>query len=369
MKLEFLNILIKESFDSYDPNQIIEITSIDKLLEMSGVAGGPGAIQGHAGMQSKPPVSTKKTIAKFNKQEEENQRLKGVTEMINRKDLVIEMKLRKHIRNKIKNILHENKKAEMHQEMQLRKIIRNILNEGDISDIHPHRSTGINILEDLLKKMIPTLRTDYKRLTTDKTQRDSFRAHLVKAIKDSLMPMMVNDKYRPEDDDAVAAPPADSGALLSEPPEEGGEEEEIAVEPEAPEAEEETDEDEAALAALEEAVFEQLTSMNEIDIDVQDGDEEKKVPVEDDDTPSEEEAFGAGLEGLDETGRNMAFTCFKKVSQYILDAYDSLANPKDKEIFIDYLVTNVKLYFDKFEDEIAKTVDEPTTSQYDDAKA
>ena len=97
--------------------------------------------------------------------------------------------------------------------------------------------------------------------------------------------------------------------------------------------------------------------------------EEKKIPVEKDDTPSEEEAFGTGLEGLDETGRNMAFTCFKKVSQYILDAYDSLANPKDKEIFIDYLVTNVKLYFDKFEDELAKSVDEPTTTQYDDAKA
>ena len=91
-------------------------------------------------------------------------------------------------------------------------------------------------------------------------------------------------------------------------------------------------------------------------------------PVEKDDTPSEEEAFGTGLEGLDETGRNMAFTCFKKVSQYILDAYDSLANPKDKEIFIDYLITNVKLYFDKFESEIAKTVDEPTTDEYESAK-
>ncbi|RPG05074.1 MAG: hypothetical protein CBE07_002935 [Pelagibacteraceae bacterium TMED247] len=64
----------------------------------------------------------------------------------------------------------------------------------------------------------------------------------------------------------------------------------------------------------------------------------------------------------------MAFTCFKKVSQYILDAYDSLANPKDKEIFIDYLITNVKLYFDKFESEIAKTVDEPTTDEYENAK-
>jgi len=364
MKFKILNKLIKESVDSFEPTKIIEVTSIEQLLEMSAMSGASSSVHGHAGIQDKPPVSTRKEIAKSNSQEEENQRLKGVKEMISRKDLVIEMKLRKYIRNRIKSVLHEAQKAEEHQEMQLRNVIRNILKEGDISDIHPHRSTGINVLEDLLKKMIPTLRTDFKRLTTDKTQRDSFRAHLVKAIKDSLMPMMVNDKYRPEDDDSVAAPPAEAGSLLSEPPTDDTEPDVDA----GVEDEEGGDEDEAALAALEEAIFEEISSMNEIDIDVQDGDEEKKVPVEADDTPSEEEAFGAGLEGLDETGRNMAFTCFKKVSQYILDAYDSLANPKDKEIFIDYLITNVKLYFDKFEDEIAKTVDEPTTTQYDDAK-
>ena len=361
MKFKSLNRIILETVESYDHDAIVEISSIEQLREMSIMSGSPGAAQGHAGKQEKPPVSTKKAIAKFNKKEEENQRLKGVTEMINRKNLVIEMKLREYIRNKLRSVIHEKQKAELQQEMQLRKVIQNLLAEGDISDIHPHRSTGINVLEDLLKKMVPTLRTDYKRLTTDQSQRDSFRAHLVKAIKDSLMPMMVNDKYRPEDESG-AAPPADSGALLSEPTEE----------PEAPEAaaqDEGGDDDEAALAALEEAIFEELANMSEIDIDVKDGDEEKKVPVEKDDTPSEEEAFGAGLEGMDETGRNMAFTCFKKVSQYILDAYDSLANPKDKEIFIDYLITNVKLYFDKFEGEISKTVDEPTTQQYDDAKA
>ena len=52
----------------------------------------------------------------------------------------------------------------------------------------------------------------------------------------------------------------------------------------------------------------------------------------------------------------------------MLDAYDSLANPKDKEIFLDYLVTNLKLYFDKFESELSNTVEEPTTPEYNTAK-
>ena len=94
-------------------------------------------------------------------------------------------------------------------------------------------------------------------------------------------------------------------------------------------------------------------------------DEEKKIPVEDDEQPKEKDEFGSDLEGFDETGRNMAFTTFKKVSQYILDAYDMLANVEDKKIFVDYLVTNMKLYFDKFEQEIQKDVEEPSTQQYD----
>ncbi len=64
----------------------------------------------------------------------------------------------------------------------------------------------------------------------------------------------------------------------------------------------------------------------------------------------------------------MAFTTFKKVSQYILDAYDMLANVEDKKIFVDYLITNMKLYLDKFEDELQAAVDEPPTPEYEQAK-
>ena len=64
----------------------------------------------------------------------------------------------------------------------------------------------------------------------------------------------------------------------------------------------------------------------------------------------------------------MAFTTFKKIQQYILDAYDLLRDPKDKKVFVDYLITNTKLYLDKFEDELQSTVDEPTTPEYENTK-
>ena len=237
--------------------------------------------------------------------------------------------IREYVRMKIGQTLAENKRLEkqvIQEELRLRKVIRELLKEGDISDMHPHRSTGINVLEDVLKKMITTLRTDYKRMTTNKNQRDSFRAHMISAVKGALAPSLVNDTYLQDPDSVVMAEP---------PPELGGE-------------------DELDM------------QLQEIDIDIEDEDEEsKKIPVEDDDQPGEMDGFGTELEGLDETGRNMAFTTFKKISQYILDAYDMLANVEDKKIFVDYLITNMKLYFDKFEQEIQKEVEEPTTQQYD----
>ncbi len=211
--------------------------------------------------------------------------------------------IREYVRMKINNTLNEHKEQQrqiIQEELRLRKVIRQILKEGDISDMHPHRSTGINILEDVLKKMITTLRTDYKRMTTNKQQRDSFRAHMISAVKGALAPSLVNDTYLQGTDTLMAEPTPEFG------------------EPEAPELEPEQEVDD--LDAM----------LQEIDIDIDDGD--KKIPVEDDDQPDELEQFGADDPGLDETGRNMAFTTFKKVSQYILDAYDMLANAEDKKI-------------------------------------
>jgi hypothetical protein len=276
-----------------EQKNIIEVTTLKQLLELSSAP----AVVGHV-----------------------DQSL--------REELTGEALIRKYIRKK----LREHLNVQLQEEQELRKLIRSVLKEGDVSDIHPHRSTAINVLEQVLKKAIPTIRADYKRLTTDKNQRISFRAHIINAVKDALMPSMVNQQYL--QGSAEGAP----SALLSEPV--GGDENVGEIEDE--------------LAALEEA---------DITLDIED---DKKIEVDPVEEPSEEEDFG--LEGMDETGRNMALTTFKNVSQYFLDAFDSLANPQDQEVFIDYLITNLKLYFDRFEDELQNEIDEPSTQSYDDAK-
>ena len=275
-----------------------------------------------------------------------------------REELIGEAVVRKYVRTKIKSILKEHKKKQVLEEMRLRKVIRELLNEGDISDMHPHRSTGINVLEDVLKKMITTLRTDYKRMTTSKIQRDSFRAHMISAVKKALAPSLVNDSYLQGTDALMAEPTPDFGGPNSDEEVYGKEAE---TETNADVTEPEDDDLESALGKLEEA---------DIEIDLEgEEDNDKKIAVEDDDTPNEVEQFSDELSDMDETGRNMAFTCFKKISQYILDAYDMLADVEDKKIFVDYLITNLKLYFDKFEDELQKEVSEPSTQQYDSMKS
>ena len=84
-----------------------------------------------------------------------------------------ELKLRKVIREGIREIFTEEKKKiveSLNEEKQLRRQIRKLISEVGTPEVEtsPERSTGINVLEDLLKKIVPTLEDDYKKLTTNK---------------------------------------------------------------------------------------------------------------------------------------------------------------------------------------------------------
>jgi len=95
-----------------------------------------------------------------------------------------------------------------------------------------------------------------------------------------------------------------------------------------------------------------------IDIDP----ESKKEEEEPEPEPDERDEFG--ISGQDETGRNVAFESFKKINTAIVDSWDVLSSEEDKELFYDYLITNLKLYFDKFENDLG-SVEEPTTDEYE----
>ena len=114
----------------------------------------------------------------------------------------------KVLRTSIRHLIREVKQKKLNEENKLREIIRGFMDLDSATNIAekqtpdvdptPNKSTGINVLEDLLKKIIPVLETDYKSLTTSDDQRSSFRAHIVNAVENSLTPAKVNNKAREE---------------------------------------------------------------------------------------------------------------------------------------------------------------------------
>ena len=243
--------------------------------------------------------------------------------------------LRENIRQMIRFIKQKKASQTQLDEQKLRGIIQKLIEVEELKEAlpddkpTPNKSTGINVLEDLLKKIIPQLEIDFRQLTTSDEQRKSFRAHILNAVINTLTPTTVNTQ---------------AGDV------------------------------EAEVTAAEEEV-EELAE--EVDIEIGAEDDEKFIDIRTDAEKAEEEEeeeadpkeeFGAGVEGADETGRNVAFQSFNKVEGPIIDAYELLSNEEDQELFYDYLIANLKLYFDKFESELATTVEEPTNQAYETAK-
>jgi hypothetical protein len=245
----------------------------------------------------------------------------------------------KVLRENIRHLIQHVKQKKLVEEDSLRNIIREfmeqeikiMMKEASVPDVDPapNKSTGINVLEELLKKIIPVLEVDYKSLTTDNEQRDSFRAHIINAVVNTLTPARVN---------------TDAG------------DEEASIDLQEIDMEEELD-----------VVVGPEGSEDDKFIDIRSS-AEKSADEDEEEEEDPRSTFGAGVDG-DETGRNVAYQCFKKVESSIIDSYELLSNDEDQELFYDYLIANLKLYFDKFEGELANAVEEPTNQAYDMAKS
>ena len=230
------------------------------------------------------------------------------------KELKEEKRLRKVVRGLLENYLAEKQEKVMLEENRLRNVIRSLIQEvsADVPDEQPQRATGINVLEDTLKVVIPIVEDAYKALTTSKEQRESFRAHILNAVENSLAPV-----------DVTAG---------------------------AGESQEENE--------LEEEVT--------LDVDIED---DRFIPVRDQDIPEEpvepeEPKSFQDLKGMNVTGRNFASTTFNKIENQVQDAYESLADNEDRKLYKEYMLTNLKLYFDRFEEELQPTLPEPESPDY-----
>jgi hypothetical protein len=241
--------------------------------------------------------------------------------MIDREKLAQELILRENIRKAIKIVQRKRTSArlnELKDERRLRGVIRSLLSEGQsaVASVAKHDSTGINALEDLLKNtnVLSVIETGYKSLTTkddddpeegQTKQRRSYENHILSAVGKSLAP--------------------------EESRKEAGEDVEIT---------------------------------EDIDIDVGDRPEDDPdfIDVADEEVEEADPKEEFGLNGEDKTGRNRAFTDFADIEKVILTAFDDLDNPSDMAMFEEYLIKNLALYFEKYENELAGNVDAPAAA-------
>jgi hypothetical protein len=226
-----------------------------------------------------------------------------------------EKKLRSIIREICRRAIKKTNHVD--ENLELRKLIRRLITEAKKEvESAPHSSTAINLLEELLKQILPGIETDYKTLTTSEEQRESFRANLLDAVSKLLSSEDVN---------------AEAGTEMGM---------------------------DVPLEEIDIKIDDEETTPDDMFIDI---DDDGKIPEE------AEEAFG--IEGQEETGRNMAAKSYDKIEKNIVDSYAILSDDKDRKTFRDYLITNLKMYFDKYEAELSTEVVEPTTDEYEKEKS
>lgn len=248
--------------------------------------------------------------------------------MVDRSEVIEEMMLRKVIRKIVEKANKDQKKQDLLEEKYLRKVIQKaiLFEKAAVGDDSPHEKTGINVLRKTLKKIIPQIKDDYMSLTTDVAQRESYIAHLINGMDNLLAPIEANmDAPEPIND-------------------------------------------------LEEDVEIKVGAEDDKFIDVGDlglgGDEPEEEEAPAPDIDDDEATMTRGMEDNehDATGRNVALGTFKQIQGTIVADFGELANDEDRELYHDYLKTNVLLYKDKFEDSLSTNLPQPTTPEYEKEK-
>tara|TARA_Y100000034_G_scaffold20628_3_gene23628 strand:- start:16952 stop:20731 length:3780 start_codon:yes stop_codon:yes gene_type:complete len=329
----------REAAESAESASRKHIKEEEELEEMSGMGG--GAVQGSMGTGRKKGDD----LTSYTSVDDEEKEHMNDNELIREREKIDEILLRRHVRNSIRKKLRAQT-ANLEEENKLRMVIRKLVNEAQIQDT-PTNSTGINKLVVAMKIVIPIVETAYKGLTTSKAQRESFIKHLLQAIVDTLSPQDALAGPFNIDDDAASS---EEGEMLQEADVLGEEDETVDID---------VDPDPDKFIDIDDPFGQEAAAEDEKKADAEQDPGEKITDVGD-----QEQEFPT-IQGLDETGRDEAVDTYKKVIDPIIRTYRRLHDDVDKKHFKDYLVTNLKLYFDKWENDISSNLGDITTPEYD----
>ncbi len=250
--------------------------------------------------------------------------------MIDRQQFLEELKLREHVRKAITVIRERKLKQEektLAEEMRLRKVIRMLLKEEEgVGD----ESTGIAFLRRDLDKILPELEDAYTSLKTTIDQRTSYRTHILNAIQNLITVSDTNFNATPDKD------PDEQAIGVNEAVD-------VKIGDEAPD------------------------SRKRLDVGRVRPGEEVEKETEEDKENKELEDFA--IAGQDRTGAVKALRSMKQIENVIVKTYSGLFDQNDRDLYSDYLITNLQLYFDEFEEDMQAVIPEPENPDYEERKA
>lgn len=285
-----------------------------------------------------------------------------------KQERMLRQQIRKRIAEKHQAILKEQREINL-QEKRVRNIIRGILlkEASDVNFETMSQSTGINVLRQTIKKVSGILQRAYMTMTSSKQQRESFRAHILRNVVDLFIRV---DLLSDENEAGESSEEMEQAKTKKSEPQALPKEPTPAAEEEPAKGKEELEE--------------------EIDIDVDDDEDvdSKPAPVTAPDQKGADAANFAQLDkaeeqdltkqvkakefiklpGEDPTGRNIASETFPLISTGIAEDYAILSLQKDKEDYKNYMLANLKAYFDQYEQKIAANVSEPYSAEYEKVK-
>ena len=251
----------------------------------------------------------------------------------------------KNLRESIRRLIRFVKNKKTDEETKLRTVIREMVTQeaqlaekitiGSIDP--PSDNTGLNKLDSVLNTIVPRVEQFYKELTTDPEQRRSFRAHYLRSIMKELIPVELNQ-------DAAELAAAERRA-------EDEDLHEIDI----------IEEEAVEVAILDDENAPDMSKFRELDKEaMKDKEEAEELSAE------EEFSKNLGLEDEEKTGRDFGLDAWEATKGVVIPVYGKLHNEEDSEIFYDYLITNMKIWFNIFDDQLSREVEEPeSTVDYD----
>jgi len=268
-----------------------------------------------------------------------------------------EQKLKELIRKKIRSKVKENK-VYKNEEAVFRKLIKHLIKEAAGDDPDAPTSAKKHLVQ-VINDILTDLEKGYMSLESGYSQRESFKKHIVKYILDRLTILdsqRISANAKETELDSIDTERSDIDDMSSDKTPD--------IQMKEANNNKEMIDDHPKGINVDTATADDPFGSKEPEEPEEPEEELEEEPISNSDNPF------PTIPGLDKTGRGEADLVYARIIDKITGPYNNLAvsqeyGERDAEIFKDFLITNLLLYFDTWEETFSNTFPDLSTPEYE----